>query len=205
MRASQRERLLEAMAEAVAERGYAAAAVADVIERAGVSRKTFYELFPNKERCFLASYDRGVAMVLEAIAAAVRDASNPYAAAAAGAQAYLDTLAANPALARAFFVEVLAAGPAALARRDAVLERFADQLAGIYADAQDALGDVLPTAPPRYVFRASVGAVNELVTRELMVGDGPAQLPAMADQLLDVLMRLLVGAELAERLRTELG
>jgi hypothetical protein len=91
-----------------------------------------------------------------------------------------------------------------LARRDSVLERFTDQLAAIYSDARVALGDVLPPAPPHYVFRAAVGAVNELVTRELRL-HGPDQLPAMAGQVLDVHMRLLVGAELAERLRAELG
>jgi AcrR family transcriptional regulator len=199
VRASQRERLLEAMAEAVAERGYGAAAVADVIERAGVSRKTFYEHFPNKERCFLAAYDAGVSMVLDAIGPAVEAAPDPYSAAAAGTQAYVETLAANPALARAFFVEVLAAGPAALKRRDAVLERFADQLEEIYSAARHVL-DVLPEAPPRYVVRACVGAINELVTRELLLR-GPERLPDIAGEILDVEMRLLVGHELAERIR----
>lgn len=191
------------MAEAVAERGYANAAVADVIAGAGVSRRTFYELFPNKERCFLASYDRGVGMVLDAIAAAVDAAPNPYAAAALGTQAYLGVLAAHPALARAFFVEVLAAGQRAAARRDGVLERFTDNLVSIYADAAGALA-VLPPAPPRYVFQAAVDAVNELVTREL-VRSGPAALPALADQVLDIQMRLLVGHELATQLRASLG
>ena len=52
---SQRERLLEAMAGVVADKGYARVAVADVIDHAGVSRKTFYEHFANKEACFLAA------------------------------------------------------------------------------------------------------------------------------------------------------
>jgi AcrR family transcriptional regulator len=191
------------MAEAVAERGYARAAVADVIERAGVSRKTFYEQFANKEECFLAAYDAGVAMVLKAIEGAVGAAPNPYAAAAAGTQAYVDTLAANPTLARAFFLEVRAAGPEALARRDAVLERFADQLEAIYAAARDQL-QVLPPAPPRYVFRACVGAVTELVTRELSA-HGAERLPELADAIFDVEMRLLVGQDLAARLQEQLA
>jgi AcrR family transcriptional regulator len=199
VRASQRSRLLEAIAEAVAEHGYGQVAVADVIERAGVSRKTFYEHFPNKERCFLAAYDAGAAMVLDAIEPAVAGAPDPYRAAAAGTRAYLETLAANPALARAFFVEVLAAGPAALERRDAVLERFADQLEEIYTAARAVL-DVLPEPPPRYVFRACVGAINELVTRELLLR-GPERVPEIADAIFDVEMRLLVGQELADRIR----
>src|SRR3954463_13954480 len=64
---SQRERLLVAMADEVAAKGYANVAVADVIERAGVSRRSFYEHFTNKEDAFLAAYDAGVAGLLEAI------------------------------------------------------------------------------------------------------------------------------------------
>src|SRR4051794_31061826 len=55
--ASQRGRMLRAMAEAASERGYVNTVVSDVVERAGVSRKTFYEHFTDKEECFLASYD----------------------------------------------------------------------------------------------------------------------------------------------------
>ena len=54
---SQRWRLLEAVTEVVAERGYEGASVAHVIAAAGVSRKTFYEHFADKEACFLAAYD----------------------------------------------------------------------------------------------------------------------------------------------------
>jgi len=55
--ASQRGRMLDAICQAVAEKGYARTAVADVIERAGVSRETFYEHFADKEECFLAAYE----------------------------------------------------------------------------------------------------------------------------------------------------
>src|SRR5215218_6805837 len=65
--ASQRGRMLDAMAQVVAEKGYGAATVADVIERAGVSRKTFYEHFRDKEACFLAAFDTGVEILLTII------------------------------------------------------------------------------------------------------------------------------------------
>src|SRR5690242_3020391 len=61
--ASQRGRVLEAMVKAVAEKGYAATTIADVVARAGVSRRTFYEQFRDKEACFLAAFDTGVAFV----------------------------------------------------------------------------------------------------------------------------------------------
>src|SRR5215470_2187618 len=54
---SQRTRALQAMTQAVADRGYADTRVVDIIQRAGLSRKTFYELFEDKEACFLAAYD----------------------------------------------------------------------------------------------------------------------------------------------------
>src|SRR3954454_19040502 len=61
---SQRERLLLAMCEAVAERGYVATSVADVIARARVSRETFYRHFADKQTCFEAAHDRGVEILL---------------------------------------------------------------------------------------------------------------------------------------------
>jgi AcrR family transcriptional regulator len=195
---SQRDRMLAAMAEAVAEKGYARVAVADVIERARVSRRTFYEHFDNKEECFLVAYDAAVELVLGAIDEAVSAAEPDWlAAASAGTKRYLETLAANPALAKTFLVEVLAAGPVALERRAAVHQRFADQQAAIYAAAR-ARSDELPALPP-HVFRACVGAVNELVTEHL-AQQGPDSLPELLEAILDVEVALLVGRELAGRM-----
>src|SRR6476620_2376203 len=87
---SQRGRMLEAIAHAVAEKGYAATAVADVISRAGVSRKTFYEHFANKEACFLEAYDTGVQVLLTTIDEAVEAAPDGLRAVTDGLQAYLE-------------------------------------------------------------------------------------------------------------------
>src|SRR5947208_16592512 len=72
--ASQRGRLLEAMAQCVAEQSYAATTVAQVIARAGVSRKTFYEHFPDKRACFLAAWDVGTEILLDQVLAAGAEA-----------------------------------------------------------------------------------------------------------------------------------
>jgi AcrR family transcriptional regulator len=196
---SQRERLLVAMADACATKGYAHVAVADVIERAGVSRRSFYEHFSNKEECFLAAYDAGVAGLLDAIAEAeeaARPAGGLLAAARAGTATYLELLADNPAFARTFLIEVLGAGPAALARRDAVHERFAQRLAEAHAAIAGAAGG-LP-APAPYIFRAAVGAIHELVTQRLLE-DGPAALPGLLAPILDVELRLLGGPSAPSR------
>jgi len=190
VRESQRGRMLAAMAGAVSEKGYGAVAVADVIARAGVSRKTFYEHFDNKEECFLAAYDAGVELMLDAIDAAIRDAApgGPLAIARAGTARYLETLTANPAFARTFLVEVLAAGPRALERRAAVHARFADQLATMHRAARGSAAFV----PPAPAFRACVGAINELVTDHVL-RRGAETLPELLDALVEVEASLLLG------------
>jgi AcrR family transcriptional regulator len=188
---SQRDRMLAAMAEAVADKGYAGTAVADVIAGAGVSRKTFYEQFANKEACFLAAYDAGVGLLLGAIDEAIRTAEGgPLDAARAGTRCYLEMLAANPALARTFLLEVTAAGPAARERHAAVHERFAEQLRAVHTALRAELEGL--EEPPPYTFRACVGAVHELVVDELR-RTGPEALPGLVDAVFDVELRLLVG------------
>src|SRR6185312_6723758 len=66
--ASQRGRMIDAMAQTVAAKGYTATTVADVVAHAGVSRKTFYEHFADREECFLAAYDAAVDVLLGAVA-----------------------------------------------------------------------------------------------------------------------------------------
>jgi AcrR family transcriptional regulator len=186
---SQRERLLVAMADATAAKGYAHVAVADVIERAGVSRRSFYEHFANKEECFLAAYDAGVAGLLAAIGDAEQEAGEGLPARArAGTEVYLRLLGDNPAFARTFLIEVLGAGPEALARRDAVHARFADRLAESFRALAGDAGDV--PEPPAYVFRAAVGAIHELVI-DCLLKEGAEALPTLLGPVLDIELRLL--------------
>ena len=169
--ASQRGRLLDAIAQVVAEKGYGRTTVADVIDRAGVSRKTFYEHFPDKEGCFLAAYDAGVEVLL----ATMREAGDTR----GRVRAYLETLAAEPAFARTFLIEVAAAGPRALRRRREVHDAFAAFV------AEAAPGNVAEFAP-----LAAVGATQEIVAR--YVEDGrTAELPALTDAVTFFYLALL--------------
>ena len=124
--ASQRARLLEAVGRAVAERGYAAATIDDIVRGAGVSKKTFYEHFRDKEGCFVAAYEAAS----DELYARVHDAhSGPgdwLARTRGGIAAYLRWLAAEPALARVFLIEVAAAGPRAAERRERLRDRYAE-------------------------------------------------------------------------------
>ncbi len=69
---SQRERLLEAAVRVVAAKGYGAMTVGDLTKEAGVSRTTFYELFEDKEACFLAAYDNAVEVLVRRVIVRLR-------------------------------------------------------------------------------------------------------------------------------------
>ena len=144
--ASQRTRILEAVGRAVAQKGYAAATIDDIVRGAGVSKKTFYEHFSDKEDCFLAAYEAAA----DELFARVREAQaapGPWLERTrAGISAYLRWLAAEPALARVFLIEVAAAGPRAAERREALRDRYAEQLAELQRNARDELPG-LPEPP----------------------------------------------------------
>src|SRR6476661_10824671 len=133
--AGHRERLVLGMVAAVAERGYAATTITDVVRHARVSRRTFYEHFADKEACFLAAYDVVSDGVLARIAGAEAAASEWEDRIHAGVRAYLSALALEPEVERVFTVEILSAGPAALAHRREVLRRFAAHIQAQVADA----------------------------------------------------------------------
>lgn len=149
MTESQRQRILQAMIEVVSERGYPETRVVDVIGVAGVSRKTFYELFSSKEDCFLAAYDAITALLMDSMArglAAVADRSWEDQVSALLGE-FLRFLAAEPAFARMCIVEVLGSGAAGLARRDAAIEAFfpvVDQIPRSQPGAERWLSELTP-------------------------------------------------------------
>jgi AcrR family transcriptional regulator len=168
--ASQRARMLAAMAHAVAAKGYAATTVADVVGGAGVSRKTFYEHFQDKEECFLAAFDTGVQILVHTVERATLEAEGGWRDhIRAGVRAYLSALTAAPDFARTFLIEVLAAGPRALERRAEVHGRFAELLKTLHESYRADHPDEIPQLPDE-VFVATVGAVNELVSDRVRKG-----------------------------------
>jgi AcrR family transcriptional regulator len=188
--ASQRGRLLEAMAQCVAEQGYAATTVAQVIARAGVSRKTFYEHFADKRACFLAAWDVGTEILLAQVLAAGAEVDGWRARLRAGADAFLEILAAEPAFARSFTIEVLSVGEDALARRAEINERFADALAETHAQALAEGAELGPV--PRWALRAAAGAAWELTVEHLRTR-GVEGLTELAPQIEQVQLALLRG------------
>jgi AcrR family transcriptional regulator len=128
VRAAQRERLLRAVIAAVAATGFAELTVADIVRGARVSKAAFYAHFADKEDCFLAATREGGRLMIDQVAGATRRL--PAGASAeeslrASIAAFLQFLAGEPAFARAFYVDMPAAGPRAVQRIEAALHNFA--------------------------------------------------------------------------------
>ena len=174
---SQRLRLLAAALEVAGTSGYAAMTVSSVIKQANVSRKTFYEQFADREDCFLAAYDLLVERALSDVHAAAA-VEGPWHERLRAALAWaLDALAAHPHEARVAFVEVLAAGPRALERRDQALRELTALLEPGF-DAAPADVDVPASMPT-----AIAGAIGELIGAHLR-REAAATLPRLLPDLL---------------------
>ncbi len=187
---SQRGRLLQATVETVAEKGYANTAVADVLERAGVSRATFYALFKDKDDCFRAAYETAAAQIAQVMATGLRPTApgsaasdrerHPLALLEKVLTVYLDTLAGQPALARTFLVEVFAAGPKAIEQRRKSLEAFVTLVAETHRGQPGPFG----TNPEqRFAVWVLVNAVSSMVTSLVGVGEA-ARLPELKEPLM---------------------
>ena len=174
---SQRERLLDAAVNVVAEKGYGATTVADLTKEAGVSRTTFYELFEDKEACFLAAYDAAADVLARRISTAFETQEAWPDRVRAGLIVLLESLAVEPQVARLALVDVGSAGPRAQRRYRAALQRMTP----FFDEGRDFApgGRQLPANTSRMV----IGAVTGLVADEIEAG--------RADRLPDLLPEIL--------------
>ncbi len=163
--ANQRQRLLEGMIDAIGEKGYAATTVSDVIRRAGVSRKAFYEHFANKEECFLATYDSIAAVGRRGVSRAFRRAEGLPDSVQAALAELIELAIARPQALRVLMVEIGAAGPAGIERREQLVVRYEDFL-------RESLG--LPAGPgaiPNPILRGVVGGILHVIYTHLRRGE----------------------------------
>lgn len=193
VRASQRDRLLRAAVAAIAEKGYPAVTVADIVRRAKVSRAAFYLHFRSREDCFLAATRRGGQLlfghIIEASRAVPADAADEEVL-RAGLRAFLRFLAEEPAFARVFYIDMPAAGPLAVERLQAAGARFAETNAKWHRRARSRHPDW--PAVPDEAYQALAGAVAELVRSR--VSDGQtAALPELEDTLVALHLAVLAG------------
>lgn len=191
MSRSQRERLLNAMTEAVADKGYANTVVADVVKRSGVSRATFYHMFRDKDDCFRAAYQAHADLVALVMATGLeqmkRSDEEPIEKLDRILGLYLASLQSAPALARVFLVEVYAAGPKLIEQRRESLEQFVDVVAATHQGEDGLLGT---RKDQRFAAEMIVGAVSSMVTNIVGVGDFD-RLPELHGKLMKLARRLL--------------
>ncbi len=194
---AQRARLLEGMVQAVAEKGYAAATVADAVRAARVSRGTFYAQFASKEACFVEAYRHGVEVLDARVARAVREHQGGWRdQLRAGLRAYLEGLAAEPRFARTWLLEIHAAGPVAQAERDATLRRFAARYGGSFEAARAERPDLaVPGDDALFVLAAGV---DQLICAHVREG-ALDRLPDLTEPLLTCAVAVLEGTAAAER------
>lgn len=119
-----RQAILEGMLEAVGAEGYERTSVRTVLDRTGVYRQAFYDNFADKDECYLRAFEAGVERIEAHVLAAAADRQGWTNQLRAGLAALLDFLEKEPDVGRALIVEVHAAGPEALAKRTAVMERI---------------------------------------------------------------------------------
>ncbi|HST60758.1 MAG TPA: TetR/AcrR family transcriptional regulator [Longimicrobium sp.] len=173
-----RRRLMDGMAAAVAERGYADTTIADIVRHAHVSRRTFYQQFASKEACLLALYAAASERVIRAIGEAVQTSGDRETQIVRATEAYLARMAAHPVLTRTLFLEILAAGPAGLQVRREMNARYADFFRGVVQANGGRLSPELAVA--------AVGGINELILQAVLDDriDRLGELAAPASQLL---------------------
>ena len=187
----QRERILRSMIETVAERGYAAATVGEVVARARVSRSSFYAQFSDKEGCFVAASAEGRSRLFARVRQAARSLPSGSPAELrlrAALRAYLISLRDEPALATVLYVEWLGVRSRDVQRLASGRDDFASMTAAWHAQARRR-HPRWPEVPPT-VFVALTGATEELV-RERVWGGHIDRLPELEDVLVAVHLRLL--------------
>lgn len=189
---SQRERTLRGMVEVVAERGYAASTITQVVDRAGVSSATFYQLFSDKEDCFLAAYDMGATATYEAMVKASEGIKDWRELLDAVFTTWLEFLAADLAFTRAYMVEFWAAGDAARERWKARRDRTAGLLKTLHKRARKEDPTIEPVSDT--VIAAVVGGVNRVVISHVLAND-PRPLTALKPELLRFITLALASHE----------
>ena len=181
------------MIATVCETGYPAVTVADIVRRARVSRAAFYAHFADKEECFLAATGEGRQLMISRVVAATRalppDVPDEQALRAA-CRAFLAFLAAEPAFARVFYIDMPAAGPRAVERLEAGCRRFADLNQRWHERARSRHPEW--PAVPYDAYPALAGATAELVRSIVRTGETES-LPNLEDTLVSLHLAVLAG------------
>jgi AcrR family transcriptional regulator len=186
--AGHRERLIAAMAASIEEKGYRDTTVADVVRIARTSRRNFYEHFADRDACFLALFDATNETMMREIADAVRPDRPLDEQVDRAVDAYIDNVAATPALYRSFVRELPGLGQAGADRGLATLERFAEMLVGFVESGRRAQPEL--TLRPLAMDSAIiiVGGLRELLVIALQRGRDMRELRASAGETIKAIL-----------------
>jgi AcrR family transcriptional regulator len=213
--AIQRTRMLNAMVEVAAERGAPGASVAHIVGRAGISRRTFYEHFEDREDCLLAAFDHALARARDAVLPAYRGEGSWRGRVRAGLGALLGFFDEQPGLGALLVVDALGAGPRALERRTELI----DALVAVVDEGR--LENGAGREPPPLAADGVVGAVFNVVHARMLerrawqarsaagrgrhgvsAGRGPESLLALVNPFMSMIVMPYLGTAAARR---ELG
>jgi AcrR family transcriptional regulator/DNA-binding MarR family transcriptional regulator len=190
----QRVRITGGMSELVRERGATRVTVADVVARSGVSRRTFYELFADREDCFLAAFDRAIAHAAEVAVPAYQSGERWRERIRAALQALLGFFDAEPDEGFLCVVGALGSGSQALERRSGVLEAL---VTAVHEGRRESRG---ATQPDRLVAEGVVGAVLAVIHARMLQRDSKP-LRTLLNPLLAMIVLPYLGPAAAERER----
>jgi AcrR family transcriptional regulator len=185
---SHRDRLINAIAESIEEKGYRETTVADVVRIARTSRRTFYEHFEDRDACYLALFDAVNDETMDHIAAAVQPDEPIDEQVDRALDAYIASITAHPALYRSFVRELPALGRDGADRQLAVIERFAQLLVGLVESGrrvQPELGARPLTMDTAIMI---VGGLRELAVISLQQGRDVRELPATAGRTVKAIL-----------------
>jgi AcrR family transcriptional regulator len=193
----QRARILGAMFDVACERGAASVSVADVVERSGVSRRTFYESFSDREDCFLAAFQDALASAGERVLPAYESQGKWHEQIRAGLTALLAFIDEEPTIGRLLIVESLSGGPRVLQRRGEIL-------AAVTRAIDEGRGEPRAADPPMLSAEGIVGGVLTVIHSRLPASPRTGEAEhALLAELIGPLMSMIVlpylGAAAAKR------
>ena len=190
---NQRERIITALVDTVAERGYNATTVAHITKAASVSRRTFYEHFADKEACFLAAYEMVAGHIRESMQVAAEAFEEWPQKVRAALGTMLRFLAAEPDLARVCMIEPVAAGGEIAAKHRASMQGFVE----ILKAGRPEHGGERPL--PEATEATLVGGIVSLIVREINAGR-TERLEDLLPDLVELTLAPYLGGEEASRL-----
>jgi AcrR family transcriptional regulator len=194
----QRARIVTAMTALVSERGVGGVSVAHVVARSGVSRRTFYELFEDREDCFLAAFDAAIARAAEGVSTAYRGAGRWRERIRAALRAALLFLDAEREMGALIVVGALGGGPRALERRAEVLRVLVDAVHEGRLHAEGSKRAKGSEAVERFVAEGVVGAVLAVIHARLLEAN-PGPLVGLSNSLMGIIVLPYLGPAAAAR------